>query len=277
MEFAILIENTATENLVAEHGLSIIIEHECKKILLDAGTTESFYDNAKAINVSFENLDACVLSHGHYDHSGGFDAILRENKNVKIYAQKSAAGKYLSANGGIHEISVPENVRSQTDRFVYIDGQQEIFSDIYLIPHISNGLEKIGEKSKLYKEVDGEILPDDFKHEQSLVYDTEKGLVIFNSCSHGGVKNIIEEVRSAIGNKPIYAYVGGLHMKGQKDGIEICTFSNKEIDELCQTIENAGIKYIYTGHCTGETGLKKLKERLGDKVIAMKTGMKVEL
>ena len=72
MKVQILIENTTNSNLIAEHGLSIFIEYKDKKILLDAGTTSAFIDNAKNMGVDISSADFCVLSHGHYDQSGGF-------------------------------------------------------------------------------------------------------------------------------------------------------------------------------------------------------------
>ncbi len=277
MKVTVLIENTSHGNLKCEHGLSLLIQQEDRKILLDAGSSEQFSENAKALHISFDDLNACVLSHGHYDHSGGFEAVFRENARVKVYARKSVVENYYSGSGGLHEIGVPENVLAHGDRFVFVDGVQEIFPGVYLVPHSLPGLDKIGEKSKLYKKVKGEIVPDDFSHEQSLVFDTEKGLIVFNSCSHGGVKKIIREVKMTCGDKPICAYVGGLHMKGKRGGEEICAFSEEEVDDLCGAIREAEITQVYTGHCTGLPGLEKLRERLGASVHSLSTGMRFEI
>ncbi|MCD8039585.1 MAG: hypothetical protein LUE96_10950 [Lachnospiraceae bacterium] len=121
----------------------------------------------------------------------------------------------------MHEISVPQNVAACGNRFIFVDGMREIFPSIFLVPHSTDGLAQIGKKSGLYKKQENQIVPDDFAHEQSLVIETSNGLVIFNSCSHAGAANIIREVREACGQKLVYAYVGGLHMKGKKAGKEI--------------------------------------------------------
>ncbi len=273
----VLIENTSKNELACEHGLSLLIEHEGKKILLDAGSTEAFAENAAALEIRLHDIDLCVLSHGHYDHSGGFEALFRVNKAVRVQAEAGASGKYYSENGGMHEIGIPEKVLAYKDRFVFDAGIREIAKGVYLIPHSSAGLEIIGERARLYREVKGKIVPDDFSHELSLVIDTEKGLVIFNSCSHGGVRNIIREVREACDGKRVYAYVGGLHMKGKRHGEDICTFSEEEVDALCEVIKAEGVRYVYTGHCTGLPGLAKLRERLGDTVRGLTTGLKFEL
>lgn len=277
MKVTVLIENTSNNNLACEHGLSIFLEEQGRKMILDAGSTEAFWDNAKRLGIDLTEIDTGILSHGHYDHSGGLKRLFQNNTHVKVYARREAMESYFSGSGEMHEIGIPQNVISYKERFELVDDFLELFPGVYLVPHNSKGLEKIGEKSKLYKMSQGEIVPDDFLHEQSLVFETERGLVIFNSCSHGGVENIIREVKESCGQKHVYAYVGGLHMKGKREGKEICNFTEAEVDALCEVIEREDISYIYTGHCTGLVGLVLLKERLGDRVKALTTGLQFEL
>lgn len=276
MRVTVLIENTSENELICEHGLSLLIEYNGRTILLDAGSTEAFYENARVLGLSLEKVDVCVLSHGHYDHSGGFGILLQNNKKIKIYAQKSVMNPYYSGNNNVHEIGIPENVRAYKDRFELVDGALEIIEGVCLVPHSSKDLDKIGARSRLYKKEQDKMIPDDFAHEQSLVFDTGKGLIVFNSCSHGGVENILREAKEACGGKRIYAYIGGLHMKGKANGEEICTFTEDEVDALCNVIRDEQIKYVYTGHCTGLVGLNKMKERLGDIVQALTTGLQFE-
>ncbi|MCD8363426.1 MAG: MBL fold metallo-hydrolase [Lachnospiraceae bacterium] len=273
----VLIENTSDGIFACEHGLSLFIQFAGKRILLDAGSSDAFCKNADAMGISLTDLDAYILSHGHYDHSGGFEELFRRAPAAKVYARKEALDVYLSAAGGMHEISVPQNVASQSDRFLLVDDCREILPGIILVSHSTKGLAQIGEKSGLYKKQGDQIVPDDFIHEQSLVMDTSDGLVIFNSCSHAGAANIIREVRDACGQKRVCAYVGGLHMKGKKDGLEICAFSDAEIDSLCEVFRQEGIAQIYTGHCTGTPGFEKLRSRLGDRIHRLTTGLRFEL
>ncbi len=273
----VLIENTSDGSLACEHGLSLLIEVGGKRILLDAGSSSAFCENADAMGIALTDLDACVLSHGHYDHSGGFEALFKRNPDVMVCARNHALDIYYSAGGGMHEISVPANVAARRDRFILIDDIRQILPDVFLIPHSTKNLAQIGKMSGLYKKQDDQILPDDFAHEQSLVILTEKGLIIFNSCSHAGADNIIRECRKACGQKQVYAYVGGLHMKGKKDGREICAFSETRIDALCDILRQEDIQEIYTGHCTGVPGYEALRLRLGDRVHRMTTGMRFQL
>jgi len=113
----------------------------------------------------------------------------------------------------------------------------------------------------------GEFYPDDFSHEQSLVIETEKGLVIFNSCSHTGMTNILIDVKEALGKDNIYAYVGGLHLYKLTDD---------EIYGLCNEIRTNHVEHIFTGHCTGEHAYNILRDRLGNRVNLFYTGFRYE-
>ncbi len=278
MKVTVLIENSSQCELAKEHGLSLLIETENKKILLDSGCSNLFANNANKLNIDLSDVDFAVLSHGHYDHSGGFDTFFERNKNALLYAKEGADGKYYSQSGGIHEIGVPQRVLDFSDRIAYVSDNREISEGVYLIGHNTPDLQKIGEKVKLYKGKNGEIVPDDFAHEQSLVFDTAKGLVIFNSCSHGTVENILCEVRDYFGDKPIYAYIGGLHMMMKTpEGKEICGFTDSEVDALCDIIRKENITHLYTGHCTTLDGFDKVKERLGVIAKPLFTGLVFEL
>lgn len=278
MKIVVLVENTIKSDLKCEHGLSFFIEFQGQHYLLDAGTTDLFLGNAKVLGIPLEKVEICILSHGHYDHSGGFGRYLEENKNTIVYAMETAGEEYYSGSGELHYIGIPKEIlEKQGDRFCYIKEVTKIVEGVYLVPHTTKNLQTIGERAKLYVKKGEQYLPDDFSHEVSLVFDTEKGLVVFNSCSHGGIQNIIQEVKQVFPEKQIYAFLGGLHMKGRKNGIEICTFSEEEIQQVVEQICEAGLQYLYTGHCTGQIAMQVLKKYAGDKVKELFTGQTILL
>ena len=139
---------------------------------------------------------------------------------------------------------------------------------VSLVPHSTPGLEEIAKRVDLYIKENGRLRPDSFAHEQSLVFDTEKGLVIFSSCSHGGADNIIREIEVAFPGKQLYAMLGGFHLYKSSQG---------EVRALADRIRKTGIRKIYTGHCTGEPAFAILKEELGDCAEQLYTGMEIEL
>ena len=102
MKTVVLIENTAPEGscLASEHGLSFYVEHRGRTILLDAGASGAFAENAAALGVDLGRVDTAVLSHGHYDHAGGLERFFACNDHAKVYARPSAGGAYFSTSMG---------------------------------------------------------------------------------------------------------------------------------------------------------------------------------
>ena len=274
LQVTVLVENTSDTNLKCEHGLSLWIEFQGKKILLDAGSSDLFIENASLLGIDVSTTDYAVLSHGHYDHSTGFGGFFEINSSAPVYARKGFDGKYFSNSGGkMHEISVPSKIISENrNRFILTGRTQKIEENVYLVPHNTPKLSETGLRAGLFKEEDGKIQPDDFAHEQSLVLRTSNGLVIFNSCSHAGLLAIVSEVAEEFPEEKIYAFFGGLHMKGKKDGKEICAFSEEQVDAQAEVIRKYGLSYVYTGHCTGLEGYRKLKDRLGEVIQPLTTG-----
>ena len=126
----------------------------------------------------------------------------------------------------------------------------------------------------------GHVLSDltfeyNFDHELSLVFDTPKGLVICNSCSHAGLESIVDNIKKRL-NKPVYAYDGGLHMKSTKNHIETSSFTEEQIQNLCIFIEK-NIQYVLTGHCTGNVSYDLLKKYLKDRIDFLTTGKTIEI
>ena len=178
----------------------------------------------------------------------------------------------------MHEIGVPGDLLADFgDCFCYIRELTEIAEGVWLVPHDSAGLEQIGARAGLFKMVDEELQPDDFAHELSVVFRTEEGLVVCNSCSHAGLVTIVEEVQAVFPGERIAAFLGGLHMKGRKDGQEICTFSAEEIEALAERLKEKQVGKIYTGHCTGGPGLALLRNCMGEQVEALTTGKVIEI
>lgn len=281
MQITVLVENTTKDKskLVPEHGLSIYITYCGQAYLLDSGSTGVFADNAQALNISLRDVKTGILSHGHYDHAGGFARFFVLNKEACIYAMHTADRSYYSNSGGyMHEIGIPKDVLKHRERFVFIKEMQCISEGVYLLSHTTHKLNEISRRAGLFRKCNDAYLPDNFSHELTLVFDTKQGLVIFNSCSHAGIRSIIREVNAVFPDKAVYAFIGGLHMKGKKnDGTEICAFSEKEIQDIAEYIQDKGIQRVYTGHCTGLQGFETLKKYLGDKLQYLGTGMRIEI
>lgn len=276
MRITVLVENTGPSEFKIEHGLSLYIEFNDKKYLLDAGPSDSFFKNAHALSIDLDRVDKAVLSHGHYDHGDGFMVFLNQYKDKVVYGAKNIFDDYYSGSGGsVHYIGLSSKLKQMKNRFNTISMDTKIDEKIYLILDDVSNTKEIGVQKKLYKKVDDVLQPDNFDHELSLVFDTPKGLVICNSCSHAGLESIVDNIKKRL-NKPVYAYVGGLHMKSTKNHIETSSFTEEQIQNLCIFIEK-NIQYVLTGHCTGNVSYDLLKKYLKDRIDFLTTGKTIEI
>lgn len=270
MRAKVLIDNIASGDFTGEWGLAVWIEHDGHNILLDTGTTGAFADNARKMDIALDEAELCVISHGHYDHADGLRAFFRENQHARVYFRDTAQKRYYGKKEGKYRyIGVSREIfRKYANRIEFSCGNVQLLPGVWLIPHSSAGLERIAARSDLYVRRWLRLRPDNFSHEQSLVLETESGLVVFNSCSHAGPDNIIAEVNAAFPGKKICALIGGLHLYKLTDE-EVRAFA----DRLCKT----GVQRVLTGHCTGDRAFVVLKEELGEIVEQLYTGMEIEV
>lgn len=266
----VLIDNIGDKKYCSEWGLSIHIEHNGKNILLDTGGSSKFRENAHLLGIDLEKVDLGVLSHAHYDHSDGMGYFFDLNSKASFYlsslcrencyGKRWIFSKYIGIKKGL--------MKKYENRIVYTEGLTKIRSGVYLLPHSTPELELIAKKAGLFVRSGRKLVPDDFSHEQSLVLETEKGLVIFNSCSHGSADNIIKEVSDAFPGKHIYALIGGFHLYRSDDS---------EVKALAKRIRDTGIEKIYTGHCTGDKAFKILRSELGDMAMQLQVGLEIRI
>ncbi len=268
MKIRILADNKAGEGLKGEWGLSVYIEYEGRKILLDTGASTLFAKNAEKCGLDLSNIDMAFLSHAHYDHSNGFGEFFRINKKSPLYLNSNCKencygkrwifSKYIGIKKGYAE--------AYKDRLIYTEGLTEVEKGIFLLPHGKGDFTEYGKKNGLFQKNNRKWSYDCFDHEQSLVIKTDKGLVIFNSCCHTGADNIIKEVSEAFTGEKIFALIGGFHLYKSSDG---------DVLALAKEIEATDIEKIYTGHCTGDKAFKILKEHLGSKAEELFAGMEI--
>ena len=275
MNVTVLMENTAPEGcgLTPEHGLSLYIEHRGKKLLLDAGSSGKFADNALALGVDLSAVEAAALSHGHYDHADGLRRFFQVNSGAKVYLRPGAAGPYFARDpGGYRFIGIGRDIWADfRDRFVEVEGVYPLAPGAWLTPGTVRDPAFAGQAADLLvKQGEDRFVPDDYRHEQSLVLEEERGLAVFNSCSHGGIVNIVRGVLEQFPGKRVFAVVGGLHMFGKGDSGMNCT--PEYVFRVADALKGLGVEELCTGHCTGEPALALLKRRFGPGCHALATG-----
>lgn len=267
LKATVLIDNIAAPPLTSEWGLAIYIEYGEHRLLLDTGGSGQFADNALKLGIPLDRVEAGVLSHAHYDHADGIPRFFAENSAAPFWLQQGTEENCYSGDGEErHYIGVRRGLLTEyRDRIAYAAGKQQLFEGVWLLSHTAD-MTEAGSRAKMYLLRDGEWETDRFSHEQSLVFETDKGLVVFNSCCHGGADVIIREAREAFGCE-VHALVGGFHLFRSSDS---------EVLAMAERLRDAGVERLVTGHCTGERGFLLLREALGTLTEQMYTGMTLE-
>lgn len=269
MEINVLSENTTSrQDLLCEHGLSMLIKTD-KTILFDTGQSGNFLKNAQTLGVDIKSVDFLVLSHGHYDHTGGLEEFLRVNHTAKVYIKDDAFKPYYSLHSdGIKYIGIKEDVNSP--QIVTLSGDYAICDNVSTMCNVKKLYPMPSTNKTLYKDSLGKVL-DDFTHEQDLVIKQEDGYILFVGCAHTGIKNILEHFYSLYNTMP-KVVVGGFHLASRTGAGE----TDEYLVELANYLLGTGAMF-YTCHCTGEVAYKKLKAIMGSKVEYISTGSVVEL
>ena len=281
MKVTVLIENTAPEGsgLAFEPGLSLYIEYNGRKILLDAGISGDFAGNAEKLGVGLKDVELGVLSHGHFDHADGLRTFFPVNDKVTVLHRKGAEGAYFSLMRETpYFIGIHKDVwNTWRDRFAAVEGIVPLCEGAWLLPDGETDPEFTGRATDLVIKLgEDNFIPDDFRHEQSLVFETPRGLAVFNSCSHSGIVNIVRGVQKMLPGKKVYAVVGGFHMfgKGTANGMNC---SEEYVYKVADELKRLGVEEIYTGHCTGLPALELLKQRFGAGCHGLTSGLVFEL
>ncbi len=269
MHIISLIEDTeGIQGCVSEHGLSIYLETAKHKILLDFGASARTLENAKNLGIDLSKIDIAILSHGHYDHSGGILPFIEINPDVVIYMQEPAGNAYYHISGvsekyiGINpEINKLPQTRKINGNYK-IDEEIELFSGITGRKFLAKGNMELKEK------VDGNYIQDAFAHEQCAVIKQGKETILFSGCAHNGILNIMDRYFELYHDYPSMV-ISGFHMM-QKSGYNVQDIENircvaKELSKMHTT--------FYTGHCTGQEAVNEMKQIMGEQLKVLHSGM----
>lgn len=250
-----LIENSPGEHkaLKAEHGISFFIEVDGHALLFDTGQTGTFIENAKQLRVDLTALEYVVLSHGHYDHSGGLRSLAALTTNFELIAgQGFFAEKYSFENGRYEYLgnNFDEHYLRRNEiscRFVK-QPLTELIPGVFVVTQFprKHADEMINPRFKILQ--DGEMLPDPYNDEILVAIDSPKGLVVVLGCSHPGMKNMLDAASESI-RRPIHAVLGGTHLVEANDQNLL-----KSLDYL----NNGDLEFIGVSHCTGKVAMEKL-------------------
>jgi 7,8-dihydropterin-6-yl-methyl-4-(beta-D-ribofuranosyl)aminobenzene 5'-phosphate synthase len=274
MKITALVENTSCkETIKAEHGLSLFIEAKEKTILFDTGASDMFAQNAEKLNIDLAKVDLAVLSHGHYDHSGGIKTFLKLNSKAPIYIRKSAFGPYYSEReeGEYGFIGIDESLITN-NRLIFTGKETPLAEGLSLFSNVKGErFFPTGNKS-LFKKTESGYEKDDFSHEQNLVIEEDGFSLLVSGCSHRGIVNIVDHFNTLFGHYPTHV-VGGFHLYNHRTGKPEST---ETLRQIADALLVSGATY-YTCHCTGEENYQVLHTFMGDKVEYLSGGKTLDL
>lgn len=268
MKIINLIEDTkGIEGCVNEHGLCFYIETKNHKLLLDTGASDAFIGNARTLGIDLTKVDMVIISHGHYDHTGGILAFAELNPSAKIYIQKTAQGAFYNyRNQEEKYIGMDERI-SALSQVVFLEGNLKIDEELMIFTGVTGRKLWPQGNEILKKKCDGEFLQDDFCHEQYLVITEGEMRVLLSGCAHNGILNILDKYTQIYGDEPTHV-ISGFHMMKKND---YTTDDTKMIEETAHILSKMDT-HFYSGHCTGEYPLQVLKSIMKEQLIAIHSG-----
>ena len=274
MKWTVLSDNrTQNPSLQTEHGLSILLETDNHRILLDTGASDVFIRNAEVLGIDLSTVDYVFISHGHSDHAGGLRHFMNINNKAQVIVSPHAVrGKFFSKRRYLHSITT-EWPEGNEDRFLMVDKSCEIDDGLHVIAYIPQTHQMPqGNQHLFVQTAENDYINDDFRHELAFYTD---GL-LFTGCAHSGLENIL-----AACPYPVKTVVGGFHLLDDHE-------TEEELTALAHRLTDYGIPsplrerleeglQFYTSHCTGDKVFATLKTVMGNQLHAFSCGNTVSL
>lgn len=243
----VLVENTAGKNRVwAEHGLSYLIEAGDKKYLLDTGQGMVLQNNLDRLGVDLSTVDALILSHGHYDHTGGINVASEQINPFRVYAHPRADEPKFARNadGSARRVGMIEESRRllrEKAALIPVEKPTQLGGGLWLTGPVPRRTDFEDTGGAFFLD-EACTRPDELPDDQAAFIETEKGTVVILGCAHSGVINTLNYVRELTDNRPIHTLIGGMHLVNANE---------TRIDRTLTAFKKLNIQNLYPCHCTG--------------------------
>jgi len=268
VKITVLVDNRAGEGLLSEHGLSFWIEADGKRILFDTGQGALEF-NARILGVNLAETDTLVLSHGHYDHTGGIPMVLREARSAEIFFHPGVThSRYAIRGGKAKAIGMPREAMTAMEKLpperLHPVQRPAMLSDrIGLTGPIPRAAAFEDTGGPFFLDPEGKAA-DPIEDDLALWIRTDDGLVVCAGCAHAGIVNTLDYVRGLAGGPRVRAVIGGMHLMEADP---------RRMTETIAALRVLPPDLLVPCHCTGEKAVEALTEAFGERVTPGAAGM----
>ncbi|WP_319759935.1 MBL fold metallo-hydrolase [Maridesulfovibrio sp.] len=259
---SVLCDNESlSDNLGSEWGLSMALQLPGDDLWLwDCGASPLFLKNAQMMDIEVAKAKGLVLSHGHWDHTGGMDALMQANFMGPVYAHPDFANKRYSING--KDGSGDASFRCEYPGTIIVRDNAELDDSLFMVTEIPRREGFFEATEGLF--VDPELTqPDHVRDDAFLLLMSNSGPIVVLGCCHSGLANSLYHLRELTGIDSVHAILGGLHLYRT---------DVNEFENTAKVIEEFNVRTIAAGHCTGKKGYDFLNQRLDCEVLPMGSG-----
>jgi 7,8-dihydropterin-6-yl-methyl-4-(beta-D-ribofuranosyl)aminobenzene 5'-phosphate synthase len=260
--------------LMGEHGLSIWLEHRGLNILYDTGAGRALMPNLESLQMDPNKLDAAVLSHGHFDHTGGLAQLLQaRSEPLTVYCHPAVFASHVHAldDGTTMEIGPPLGSQAAYEaigaRFQMVTEPVSPWPGVTLLAPIPRVTEFEGPAPGLFSQRDGDLIPDPFDDDLAMLVEGDEGFSVVTGCAHAGAINVLLAAEDAAGG-PVRLLVGGTHL-----GPAPARQQRHALGEL----KRRAHLYVAAGHCTGAEMEATLARELGERFIPLEASLAMQL